>query len=67
MSEREIDGMRTANLTQARLRELIERFPSCRIAVLGDFFLDKYLDVDPALEELASRPQSRPIRWSRFD
>lgn len=34
-----------------RLDELISRFPSRRIAVLGDFFLDKYLDVDPSLAE----------------
>jgi bifunctional ADP-heptose synthase (sugar kinase/adenylyltransferase) len=34
-----------------RLRELIARFPTRRIAVVGDFFLDKYLDVDPALAE----------------
>jgi rfaE bifunctional protein kinase chain/domain len=34
-----------------RLRALIARFPAARIAVLGDFFLDKYLDVDPALAE----------------
>ena len=38
-------------LSQDRLHQLIERFPSCRIAVLGDFFLDKYLDTDPALVE----------------
>lgn len=36
-----------------RLEELIERFPRLRIAVLGDFFLDKYLDVDPRLAELS--------------
>ena len=34
-----------------RLAELIERFPRLRIAVVGDFFLDKYLDVDPAIAE----------------
>ena len=34
-----------------RLQQLIERFSSRRIAVLGDFFLDKYLEVDPALAE----------------
>ncbi|MDA1013508.1 MAG: PfkB family carbohydrate kinase [Planctomycetota bacterium] len=38
-------------LTKARLEELVRRFPSCRIAVVGDFFLDRYLDVDPGLEE----------------
>ncbi|MHC4177132.1 MAG: bifunctional heptose 7-phosphate kinase/heptose 1-phosphate adenyltransferase [Planctomycetota bacterium] len=36
-----------------RLGELIERFPRLRIAVLGDFFLDKYLDVDPGLAEVS--------------
>ena len=39
------------SLSQQRLEELVSRFSSCRIAVVGDFFLDKYLDVDPALEE----------------
>lgn len=34
-----------------RLAELIARFPKIRIAVLGDFFLDKYLEVDPRLAE----------------
>ena len=43
--------MSTALLAQDRLHRLIERFDSCRIAVLGDFFLDKYLDTDPALVE----------------
>ena len=37
----------TALLTPARLDELIARFPSRRIVVLGDFFLDRYLDIDP--------------------
>ena len=36
-----------------RLQRLVLRFPACRIAVLGDFFLDKYLDVDPALAEVS--------------
>ncbi len=36
-----------------RLTSLTESFKSTRIAVLGDFFLDKYLDVDPALAELS--------------
>jgi bifunctional ADP-heptose synthase (sugar kinase/adenylyltransferase) len=37
----------------ARLQEIVRRFPSCRVAVLGDFFLDKYLDTDPALAEVS--------------
>ena len=38
-------------MKRSRLAALMDQFPSCRIAVLGDFFLDQYLDVDPALEE----------------
>ncbi|MBT4867072.1 MAG: carbohydrate kinase [Planctomycetaceae bacterium] len=34
-----------------RLEQLVERFATRRIAVIGDFFLDKYLDVDPSLDE----------------
>lgn len=34
-----------------RLAELISQFPSRRIAVIGDFFLDKYLEVDHELDE----------------
>ena len=37
--------------SQARLAELTGRFGRMRIAVVGDFFLDKYLDVDPAIAE----------------
>lgn len=34
-----------------RLSELSARFGSVRVAVLGDYFLDKYYEVDPALGE----------------
>jgi len=43
----------TVHLSENRLQELIDRFRSCRIAVVGDFFLDKYIEVDPDLEELS--------------
>jgi len=33
--------------------QLIERFGRLRIAVLGDFFLDKYLDIEPSLAEVS--------------
>jgi len=36
-----------------RLQDLLEQFPRLRIAVIGDFFLDKYLDVDPSLAEVS--------------
>lgn len=43
--------MNTGWLESDRLAELIDRFACCRIAVCGDFFLDKYLEVDPELQE----------------
>ncbi|MCX7023914.1 MAG: PfkB family carbohydrate kinase [Spirochaetes bacterium] len=36
-----------------RLRELTDAFGSLRVAVLGDFFLDKYIEVDPSLAEIS--------------
>ncbi|MCA9070645.1 MAG: carbohydrate kinase [Planctomycetaceae bacterium] len=45
--------MKTATLTQERLSELLAQFPTCRIAVVGDFFLDKYLEIEPAWEEIS--------------
>ncbi|HUW41682.1 MAG TPA: PfkB family carbohydrate kinase [Rectinemataceae bacterium] len=38
-------------LEESRLEALVARFPLLRVAVLGDFFLDKYLEVDPGLAE----------------
>ena len=35
----------------SRLNEILARFPQHRVAVLGDFFLDKYLEIEPALAE----------------
>lgn len=40
-------------MTPGRLAELTGRFSELRIAVVGDFFLDKYLDVDPRLAEVS--------------
>lgn len=40
-------------MKEERLHELLGRFSQCRVAVLGDFFLDKYLDLDPALAEIS--------------
>jgi bifunctional ADP-heptose synthase (sugar kinase/adenylyltransferase) len=41
------------HMSPDRLAELVGRFPRLRIAVVGDFFLDKYLDVDPAIAEVS--------------
>jgi rfaE bifunctional protein kinase chain/domain len=43
--------LNTAQLSHERLAEIVARFSSCRIAVLGDFFLDKYLEIGTQLEE----------------
>lgn len=40
-------------MTPERLAGLVRGFPRSRIAVLGDFFLDKYLDVDPGCAEVS--------------
>jgi bifunctional ADP-heptose synthase (sugar kinase/adenylyltransferase) len=38
-------------LTSARVEQVLERAPSLTIGVLGDLFLDRYLDLDAALTE----------------
>jgi len=40
-------------MTAERLNELLESFPSRRVAVVGDYCLDKYLEFDPALAEIS--------------
>ncbi len=40
-------------MTTDRLEKIVAGFGRARIAVFGDFFLDKYLDVDPALAEVS--------------
>jgi len=40
-----------AGFDRGRLDELLSRFRGLRVAVIGDFFLDKYLEVDPRLAE----------------
>ena len=40
-------------MKEARLQELLRAFPQQRIVVFGDLFLDKYLEIDPALEEIS--------------
>jgi rfaE bifunctional protein kinase chain/domain len=36
--------------SDARLQDLLAGFSKCRTVVVGDFFLDKYLDIDPCLQ-----------------
>jgi rfaE bifunctional protein kinase chain/domain len=40
-------------VNEARFKELLQKFPSLRVLVVGDFFLDKYLSLDPALNEIS--------------
>jgi rfaE bifunctional protein kinase chain/domain len=40
-------------MTPDRLEQILARIPELRIAVIGDFFLDKYLVTDPALSEVS--------------
>src|SRR5438034_1277621 len=42
---------RTGLLTHDLVEQILETMPSLTIAVLGDLFLDKYLDLDAALTE----------------
>jgi len=38
-------------MTPERFSELSERYSKLRIAVIGDYCLDRYLDIDPAKSE----------------
>jgi rfaE bifunctional protein kinase chain/domain len=40
-------------MTPARLRELTDRYRELRLAVVGDFCLDRYLEIDPARAEIS--------------
>lgn len=40
-------------MKQTRLNEILDKIPSLHILVVGDFFLDKYLSLDPALSEIS--------------
>ena len=40
-------------MSPQRLAELVAAFPRLRVAVVGDYFLDKYLDIDPSLGEIS--------------
>ncbi len=40
-------------LTEQRLKALLDDFPTVKVALVGDFFLDKYLDCDRRLSEVS--------------
>ena len=40
-------------MERQRLEQILDCFPKLRIAVVGDFFLDKWLEIDRGLDELS--------------
>ena len=38
-------------MTAQRIRQILDTFPKIKIAVIGDYFLDKWLTIDRALDE----------------
>ena len=40
-------------MTSQRLKQILDAFPNARIAVLGDYFLDKWLTIDRSLDEVS--------------
>ena len=38
-------------MDSGRLQDLLDQFPDVTVLIVGDFFLDKYLDIDPHLSE----------------
>lgn len=47
-------------MTPARFQSIADRYPQLRIAVVGDFCLDRYLEIDPARQEV-SIETGRPV------
>ncbi len=40
-------------MTPDRFQEITSRYASLRIALIGDFCLDRYLEIDPARAEIS--------------
>jgi rfaE bifunctional protein kinase chain/domain len=40
-------------MTEERFREITDRYRRLRIAVIGDYCLDRYLEIDPSLSEIS--------------
>src|SRR5258707_14739877 len=41
----------SGSLTETVIEQILERLPRCTVGVLGDLFLDRYLDIDTRLTE----------------
>ncbi len=68
--------MKTAPLVSLpRLDSLLAALPKLSIGLVGDLFLDRYLDIDPEMSELSietgleayqvTRIRNSPARWAR--
>ena len=40
-------------MTPQRFQEITGRYPALKIAIVGDFCLDRYLEIDPAKQEIS--------------
>jgi rfaE bifunctional protein kinase chain/domain len=47
------ENAKSGAMEQARFRALTRRYPRLRLAVVGDFCLDRYLEIDPARKEVS--------------
>jgi rfaE bifunctional protein kinase chain/domain len=47
------DHLKSGAIEPARFRALTKRYRQLRVAVAGDFCLDRYLEIDPAREEIS--------------
>src|SRR6478672_4370816 len=47
-------GMKASNpMTPARFKKITDGYASLRVAIAGDFCLDRYLEIDPAKKEVS--------------
>lgn len=56
-------------MTPDRLEQILSKFPSLRIGILGDFCLDRYFDIDTSIEEVSLetyRPSHQVVRVRCF-
>ena len=66
--------MQQAVITLARLESLLATLPRLTIGLVGDLFLDRYLEIDPQMHELSietgleayqiTRMRNSPGRWA---
>src|SRR5213593_4703252 len=40
-------------MNAVRFEQITTRYPSLRVAIIGDFCLDRYLEIDPSREEIS--------------